>query len=100
MPTYLTHLECADCDTRHDATVEQHRCRVADQGQRPAQDDRGADHADQRVDRRPAEGPAEAEAADRQHRRRRIGHHMQIGGAQVEIAVTMVIDRKSALPLP
>jgi threonine synthase len=28
MPTYLTHLECADCGTRHDATVEQHRCRA------------------------------------------------------------------------
>ena len=29
MPTtYLTHLECADCGTDHDATVEQHRCRA------------------------------------------------------------------------
>lgn len=28
MPTYLTHLECADCGTAHDAAVEQHRCRA------------------------------------------------------------------------
>ena len=28
MPTYLTHLECADCAAAHEATAEQHRCRA------------------------------------------------------------------------
>ncbi len=49
-----------------------------------------ADDADQRVDPNPLRGHGDEKGQDRQHRRRRVGKYMNVGGAQVVIAMVMM----------
>ena len=67
--------------------VEQDRAGVADQRVGPGGDDDRADDADERVHEGPAEIPSEREPDDDQERNRRVGQHVNDGGAHVVVAV-------------
>src|SRR5690606_256815 len=70
--------------------IQQNRRRIDQQVFRPARHQHGADDAHRRIEPRPAIHPATSQRDDRQHRCRRIGDNVDIGGFQVEIAVVAV----------
>jgi hypothetical protein len=71
--------------------VKQHTAGIADQSQRPAGDENGADDAHQRVEPVPAVEHASEQGDDGQHRGGGIGDDVQIGGAQIEVVITVAM---------
>ncbi len=71
--------------------VEQHAAGDADEAPRPVEDHPHADEAHHRVHPHPAEQASGAEADHRQYRDRGIGHHVDIGGAQIVVGVVVVV---------
>ena len=65
--------------------IEQHLARIAQQALRPDRDHHGAEHAHQRVEPPPAEPQRCRERDDGQHRRQRVGQHVQVSAAQVQV---------------
>ena len=66
--------------------VEQDRSGVADQAIGPTRDHAGADDSGQRVHPEPAERAGEQQSDNDQHRNRRVGDHVDDGGAHVVVA--------------
>ena len=73
--------------------VEQDPPGIAQQAPGPDRDQRRADQAHYRIQPGRAHEHAAEQGQDRQHRGRRVGHHVQVGRAQVEVvAVGMPVS--------
>ena len=71
--------------------VEQHPAGVAQEPEGPDADQAGADQAHHRVEPVRAPELAAGEGDDGQHRGGRVGEHVQVGGTQVQVLVTVVV---------
>src|ERR1700679_2923910 len=79
--------------------VEQHAAGGPKQRERPARDHYRPDQPDQRIHKNPAECPRYGQSGDRHNRNQRIGKNMNIGRAQIDVAMvrTMLMIRKIVL---
>ncbi|MNX69586.1 hypothetical protein D3C86_1008080 [compost metagenome] len=78
--------------------VQQHRAALPHQADGPAADQRRAHQPHHRIEPAPAQPPAAGQRHDGQHRGGRIGHHVEIGRAQVD--VVMVVTGMSVVMVP
>ena len=65
--------------------IEQHVCRIAQQALGPEGNEQRSQHPHQRVQPPPAQPQRRSQRGDGQYRGQRIGEHVQIGSAQVQV---------------
>ena len=73
------------------AHVEQHAAGVADQAHGPARDHDRADDADDRIGPAPLQDHRGDQRRDGEHGGRGIGQHMDVGGAQIVVAMGVAV---------